>query len=121
MFDHVGAEDWHLMWRAGVASKRASQRVEAESQSLTGFPYQVASKGCFLVDVSIIGRTLVVPIGLGTWHVRWFLDKTGSKTGRLYFCNGMTMVIWLAMGPILVNISRVPSANKSLNGANKSE
>ena len=83
MFDYMGSEDWYLLQRAGLASRRARQRLEAESQSLTGACSTTHARGCFFIDVSILHRTLVVPIGLGTWRedVRRRLKTTDLPKG----------------------------------------
>ena len=83
MFDYMGSEDWYLLQRAGLACRRARQRLEAESQSLTGACSTTHARGCFFIDVSILRRTLVVPIGLGTWRedVRRRLKTTDLPKG----------------------------------------
>ena len=68
MFDYTSPGEWRLLMRSGLASRYERQRVEAESQSLTGSPQHFRTTACFFADIGILSRTLVVPIGLGPWR-----------------------------------------------------
>ena len=68
MFDYMSLGDWHLLARAGVASRRSRQRLEAESQPLAGSLQHLHTAACFFADIGILSRTLVVPMGPGPWR-----------------------------------------------------
>ena len=77
MFDYMGPQDWRLLMRSGLASRYERQRVEVESQSLTGSPQQLNTTVCFFADIGILSRTLVVPMGPGPWR-----DHLASRLRR---------------------------------------
>ena len=68
MFNESSVDDWHLVWRAGIMSRRCQQVVAAQSQLSAGLHTTVGSKACFFADVGMVSKTLVVPIGPGTWR-----------------------------------------------------
>ncbi len=68
MFEHASADDWYLLQRAGVWSRQYNMQASSQPQPLAGHSSKSKAKGCFFLDVGVLGATLVVPIGDGLWR-----------------------------------------------------
>ena len=62
VFHHVSAEDWYVVYRAGLMSKQCKIRSSALSKPLPGRRSQTYAKGSFFIDVGMLRTTMVVQI-----------------------------------------------------------
>ena len=62
VFHHVSAEDWYVVYRAGLMSKQCKIRSSALSKPLARRRSQTYAKGSFFIDVGMLRTTMVVQI-----------------------------------------------------------